>query len=154
MAIHLSVVGIFFGAELDLTQETSVRDVLNAAQAAAKNGKIPNVSDFGYRDDGKSALAFSATYIGPFKGRAIGNQYPAGEYYLGETSNSKPAYSVWQYYVLDANEKPVIVRPIAFLDDPRAKVPVGGKLIWRLVSILAEPNPAPRNAKPSLALTY
>lgn len=153
MGIHLSVVGIFFGADLPLTTDTSVRDVLNLAQAEAKAGKIENVSDFGYRDDGVSLIAFSATYPGKVTGRVIENEYEPGEYYLAEDSHSKPIRTVWQYYVIGPDEKPRVIRPIAFLCDPRAMVPVGGKLIWRLVSILSGPNPSPRDVKPGLALT-
>jgi hypothetical protein len=138
---------------LSLDKDTSVRDVLNTAQAEAKAGRINNVSDFGYRDDGASLIAFSATYTDKVKGRAVENTYDPGEYYLAEDSSAKPIRTVWQYYVVGPDERPIVRRPIAFLNDPRAIVPAGGKLIWRLVTILAGPNPSPRDVKRGLALT-
>ncbi len=72
--------------------------------------------------------------------------YPAGEYFLAEDLGAKPAYSVWQYYVLGADGKPII-RGVKFLDSPDATVPDGGTLIWRLVSILRGPN-----LKPAIAI--
>jgi hypothetical protein len=153
MGIHLSVVGIFFGADLPLTTDTSVRDVLNLAQAEAKAGKIENVSDFGYRDDGVSLIAFSATYNREVNGRVTKGKYQPGEYYLAEDSDACPIRTVWQYYVIGPDEKQRIFRPLVLLNNSEKIVPAGGKLIWRLVSILRVPNPAPGNVKPGLALT-
>ncbi len=155
MAITLNAVGIFFHAQLNaLKTDTQVLDVLKAAQAAAANGQIENVSASGFRTAGdvqQSLTELSATYINPFVGRAIHNHYPAGEYYLSEDTTTKPAYTVWQYYVLDANGLP-IQRGVKFLNDPTAIVPAGGTLTWRLVSILTGPNPSPNPVRQGMGL--
>ncbi len=143
MPIHLSVIGIFFGADLDIHKETSVRDVLNTAREAAEAGLIMNVSKFDYHDDGKAVFAFGATYKNKFQSKVLKNEYDPGEYYLADDSDAKPVRRVWQYYVSDKNGKPRINRPIAFLNDTRAVVPAGGTLTWRMVSILAGPHAAP-----------
>lgn len=146
MSISISVVGIFFGADLDLDSDTKVIDVLSAASAAAANGLIHNVTAFGYdlsKPPNTAATSFSSTYTDEFKGRGVGKTYPAGEYFLPEDLNALPAYKVWQYYVLNAEGISTTNGGVRYLDDPNAIVPVGGRLIWRLVSILGGPNSAP-----------
>ena len=142
MPIHLSVIGIFFAADLEIHKETSVRDVLNAAQTAAKAGAIKNVSNFIYHDDGAAVSAFGVTYKEKFQSKILKDYYDPGEYYLADNKDAKPVRSVWQYYVSDAKGKPHLNRPIAFLNDPRAVVPAGGTLTWRMVSILTGPHAA------------
>lgn len=150
MAIKVRVVGIFFKTALDIKGPISVLDVLNSASAAAKAGEIPNVSDFSFETTMppmQSALSFSATYTGTFHGnKEIGKLYQPGEYFLAEDLSATPAYQVWQYYVLDANDQP-FQTGIKFLDDPKSIVPDGGTLIWRLVSVLHDVNPRSRLAK-------
>jgi hypothetical protein len=149
MPIKLSVIGIFFGTDLPFETDTHVVDVLKAASSRASSGLIPNVSDFSFEITNPpkaSAISFSATYTGMVQGRAIGQKYPAGEYFLAEGLSARPAYNVWQYYVLNADQTPVS-RGVKFLDDPAAIVPAGGSLIWRLVSILPGPNPRSPMAK-------
>ncbi len=148
MPIQLSVVGIFFGATVQTTGTQKVIDVLAAAKTLAAAGGITNVSSFDYevtRPPNVSAVSFSATYTGPVHGRGVGYHYPPGEYFLAENLHTVPAYSVWQYYVLDGSGKPV-GGGVKFLDNPAAIVPDNGTLIWRLVSILSGPNPRPRIA--------
>lgn len=146
MTISIQVVGIFFGADLPLEGDQKVIDVMKTASDLARAGSIPNVKEFSYdvtQAPHASAISFTAVYTGEVKGRAIGLIYPPGEYFLAEDPSTKPAYSVWQYYVLNADKTPV-QRGVKFLDDPAAVVPAGGTLIWRLVSILVGPNPRPR----------
>jgi hypothetical protein len=153
MAIQLSVVGVFFGATVPTTGTQKVIDVLAAAKKLAAAGGIKNVSNFDYeitRPPNVSAISFCATYTGPFKGRGVGYHYSPGEYFLAENLHTTPAYSVWQYYVLNPDKTPVS-RGVKFLDNPDATVPDNGTLIWRLVSILSGPNPRPRVAVPRQA---
>lgn len=154
MAITIKVIGIFFEAKLELDKDTPVRAVLEAAYAAAKSGAIPNVKGFDFRVDehGHSLVAFRATYDSPFQGRKVAREYPGGEYYMAEDVSKTPAYSVWQYYVLDASGRSVTDGRVRFISDPEAIVPAGGSLVWRLVSILQGPNPAPRAVSNLLAI--
>ena len=150
MSIQMQVVGIFFRASLPLTSVTSVRDVLVTAQREAAAGSIPGVRSFDFRDDGKVLIAARAIYTAPVQGRATGRVYPPGEYYLAQNSSALPAYSQWQYYVLDENGRSTTDGGVRLLDSPKAVVPANGTLIWRLVNILAGPNPAPRSVISSL----
>ncbi len=151
MAIKLSVIGLFFEADLEMEGPQKVLDVLMEANRLAnlrkilRGGKPSNVSNFGYTLDvdhnGEiSATSFKATYIGSVNGRAVGGKYPAGVYELPGNPDAKPVKTVWQYYVLDADKKPYFSSPpVRFLGDPKAIVPENGCLIWRLVSILSGP---------------
>ena len=94
MPIHLSVIGIFFAADLEIHKETSVRDVLNAAQTAAKAGAIKNVSNFIYHDDGAAVSAFGVTYKEKFQSKILKDYYDPGEYYLADNKDAKPVRSV------------------------------------------------------------
>jgi hypothetical protein len=82
-------------------------------------------------------------------------------YYLEESSTGQAPYSIWQYYIFDANGR--VVGPqsdypidptnpgggtIYYFDSVGATVPEGGSLVWRLVAI---PN-APHSPSP-LALS-
>lgn len=152
MAITLQVVGIFFKADLDLPPDTNVLTVLKQASFLAGSGKIQNVSQFDFTlAESGGVSSFRVKYQNPFQGREVTppRTYPAGEYYLSENLNSSPSYNVWQYYVVDANGTNII-RGIKFPSDPAATVPGGGKLIWRLVNILAGPASAPAAAERAL----
>ncbi len=143
MTIKMQCVGIFFGATLPLDGPQRVLDVLEAARDAAGSGQLPNIAAFDFETTqapNQSLVSVAAAYTGPVKGRGIGGTYPAGEYSLTENLNARPAYAVWQYYLIDAAGMPVS-QGVKFLDDPAAIVPAGGTVIWRLVSILAGPNP-------------
>jgi hypothetical protein len=143
MTISVQCVGIFFGATLPLDGPQPVLGVLEAVRNAAGSGQLPNVAAFNFETTqapNQSLVSVAATYSGPVQGRGVGGSYPAGEYSLTESLNARPAYAVWQYYLLDAEGKPVS-RGVKFLDDPAAIVPADGTVIWRLVSILAGPNP-------------
>jgi hypothetical protein len=151
MAITLQVVGIFFNAEINVpsTGDTAL-NVLIAAQMQAGTKGIPNVSQFNFtrNADTGSLTSFRAKYEGEFKGRETNNSYPPGEYYLAENLNASPSYTVWQYYIIDANGKSISGNGIVYPQN--AQVPDGGKLIWRLVSILPGPTAAARAAERAL----
>jgi hypothetical protein len=134
---------MFFGATLELEGDHRGIDVLASANSLAAAGLIPNVAAFDYETShapNQALVSVSAIYKGPVHGRGPGGIYQPGEYSLTEDLNARPAYSVWQYYVLAADKTPV-VGGIRYLDNPAAIVPAGGTLTWRLVSILAGPNP-------------
>lgn len=148
MAITLRVVGIFFKAPIDLTGRldpngnASVQDILDAAIAQASSGSLNNVSFFSYSSVGGSVTALRAIYNEPFLGPISGNTYAPGDYYLPESLATSPAKTVWQYYVLDGNGTQ-LSSGFSPYNSGKQIVPDGGSLIWRLVSILNGPNPAP-----------
>lgn len=151
MTITVQVVGVFFKAELtELDADTQVLDVLNETKRAVANGLVPNVLDFGFRDDGRSLVSFQATYKESFTGRVTKHVYDPGQYFLTEDTTTKPAYTVWQYYIVNPDGTN-LSGGVRFLNDPTAMVPNGGKLIWRLVSILAEPSAVPKAISSSLS---
>ncbi len=145
MPVHLKVIGIFFGVKIELVGPVPVADVLAAGRDLVRKGGVRGVTEFAYeltQPPHVSAVSFTAVYNQPVHGRAIHLTYPPGEYYLAENTNTAPSYTVWQYYVLNADKTPV-ERGVKFLDDPAAVVPDGGTLIWRLVSILKTANGRP-----------
>lgn len=147
MSITLRIVGIFFRAEIDVDLNSSgdarVIEVLNAAGNAARQGKIPNISDFRFETSNspkQSLISFYVNHTNEFNSlNGFNITYDAGEYFLAEDLNARPAYNVWQYYVSNAEGIPIT--GVRFLDDPLAVVPDGGFLTWRLVSVLAKDNP-------------
>ena len=148
MTISLSVIGLFFCADLPLDRPCHVLKILNFTRANAAIGNIVlagragDVSgfDFTLSGNGRAVTSFSATYPLGVSGRAIGRYYPPGRYCLPQDLDARPAKTVWQYYVLNEDNTPVVPEPrVRFLDDPDAIVPAGGKLVWRLVSILTGP---------------
>lgn len=148
MAITLRVVGIFFKFPIDLTGRlnpngyASVQDVLDAAITQASSGAVNNVALFSYSSDGGSVTALRAIYNESFQGPISGNTYAPGDYYLSESLGAAPAKTVWQYYVLDGNGTQ-LSSGFSPYNSGIPIVPDGGSLIWRLVSILNGPNPAP-----------
>jgi len=147
MAITLSVVGIFFGATIPLEGDQPVLDVLNAASQMASNGQIPNCESFTFLPTGGTNVgisSFTAYYTAPFEGRAVGRHYADGEYFLPENLTSLPAITVWQYYTANPDGTRYSNGSVVYLNDPQAIVPTGGRLTWRLCSILAGPNPMPK----------
>jgi hypothetical protein len=151
MAITLQVVGIFFNAAIKVSPDgDTALNVLQAAQAQASAGDIPNVSQFNFtrNADTGSLSSFRAKYESEFNGRETKKAYPPGEYYLAENLNPGPSYTVWQYYIIDANGKSISGNGIVYPQN--AQVPDGGKLIWRLVTILSGPTAASRAAEKAL----
>ena len=153
MTISLRVVGIFYRTDVDLPGGGSVKDVLDAAQSQITAG-----TSFTYSavttNGTTSPNMFRAFYEASFKSGASGLQYPSGEYMLAEDLYSRPAYTVWQYYIFDSEGR-FINRDKGFIpfDDPvKAKVEDGQAVTWRLVSVLAPPD-RPGAARLERALT-
>jgi len=140
MAITLQVVGIFFNRLVQITGPATVKQVMDAARQQAASKEFPGVGAFAYTDYGGSVSAIGAIYTEKFQSRILGNYYDPGVYYIAEDLNVRPAYTVWQYYRLDQNGIQIdpMGKPVPY-GDPAALVPDGGKVIWRLCSILAGP---------------
>lgn len=136
MSISLRIVGIFYSNTVTLPNGSgSVRDVIDAAVANPGNGvkfsytnvQLGSMNSPGY---------FSATFDNPFTSPISGLPYPAGTYELQESLTSRPSYTVWQYYIMDAENR--------FVNDGFGAVPYdmaqvadGQKVVWRLLNILA-----------------
>ena len=95
--------------------------------------------------------AFKAAYPDPIKSVTSGKIYPAGTYFLQESSSGQFP-SVWQCYIFDAASRVVgpnnnvHVAPtnpgggtINYFSSSSALVPDGGSLVWRLVAIPTGP---------------
>ncbi len=159
MSINLSVVGVFFGKNLPkLVADTPVLKVLEEAKRAASAGELSTTVnpgqgqsadvdgfDFGLTSNPMklAVKSFKIKYGHAIIGREVNTHYPAETYFLEENLTAKPAYRVWQYYVLNPNGTSATNSKVRFLNDPSAVVPVGGSLIWRLVSVLSGPNHPP-----------
>ncbi len=146
MPITLRVVGIFYAAEIDLKGDVTPKQVLDAAEAAPGD----RASAFKYTDCESSTgflsvTGFSATYTKTIESLASKNTYDPGVYSLYENLNSSPSYTVWQYYIADAEGRPKRSdKEFLSFANPKSLVPANGFLTWRLVSILRGNNPPAR----------
>ena len=157
MSVSLRIVGNFYHQDdIPHHEGMTVANVLEYASANPVQSDTLKASRFAYEvgrltigpDAGKPSIrAFYAEYSEPFKSVTSGLPYDAGGYYLPENLYSQPAYTVWQFYVFTARLQeggatylPNETRIDSFVD---AKVPDGGFVIWRLVSVLSGPNSLP-----------
>lgn len=169
MPIKLRVVGILYNNVVELSGDSTVRQVLDAAVAspgpAAAFGYTSAAAPSGFNGT-LSVSAFYALYANPVVSVTSGHIYPAGEYYLDESASGPNSTSIWQYYIFDANGDvvgPKNTRPsdptnpgggkIVYYDSTSAIVPAGGSLVWRLVAIPTKPNAPSPIARSRLTLT-
>jgi hypothetical protein len=169
MPIKLRIVGILYNTDVDLSGDSSVQQVLDAAVASPGPAAA-----FGYTSapapSGSvgtlSVSAFYAQYANPVVSVTSGHTYPAGEYYLDESASGPNSTSIWQSYIFDANGDvvgPNNARPsdptnpgggtIVYYDSASAIVPAGGSLVWRLVAIPTKPNAPSPIARSRLTIT-
>jgi hypothetical protein len=153
MPIKLRVVGILYNNIVNLSGGSTVQQVLDAAVA----NPGPQASGFGYIPTGPqgrtSVQAFKVRYPKPIKSVTSGRMYPAGIYFLQESSAPQGPQNVWQYYIYDSEGR--VVGPnnnvhvdptnpgggtINYFGSASAIVPDGGSLVWRLVAIPTGPN--------------
>lgn len=143
--ITLRVVGIFYNTTVDLGEMGgTVKEVLDAATNAVTTGDTFSYVATPRTDGFSSPESFKAFYQSGFT-RGTGpsiRTYDAGTYELKESfsaENPDPAaesYSVWQYYILDDEKKLLTIDQVFVpFDAPEARVPAGGMVIWRLVTI-------------------
>lgn len=146
MDVNLQVVGIFYNVNLSMPDSgATVKDLMDAAQATpnpagSKNG----ASAFSYTPHSingapDTMYGMSATYESDFSSRVLENVYPAGTYALNESfdpGSSANKYSVWQYYMFDADGKFVNTTNEA---QPFSTQSLDGiaRVSWRLVTILS-----------------
>ncbi|MEL6567354.1 MAG: hypothetical protein AAFQ22_02975 [Pseudomonadota bacterium] len=161
MAIKLRVVGIFFSkADIEITKSPmSVKDVLDQAVSSPP----PNTA-FSYgaisKQGRESPSVFSAKYKSRRESQSSKRGYPAGEYVLAEDLISRPAYSVWQFYLFEPGldgglgapinpaSRQIVVDPNAtpgsrFAEYGNTEVKDNETVIWRLINVLAEKTELP-----------
>jgi hypothetical protein len=150
MDIQLQVVGIFYNVKLTIPETgQTVKDVMDAAIAnpGGIGGSVNGAAAFNYGThlDSPGAVAtmslISATYANQFQSRVLGNFYDPGLYALKESFDPqvpKNQYTVWQYYLFDADGKFVKGDPAEESFVTRSVEGVS-RVTWRLVSILGGP---------------
>lgn len=149
MQVNLQVVGLFYNVELNMPDTgQTVKDLMDAATATPDpTGSMNGAAKFNYSThiDSPGAaptmLGITAMYDGPFKSRVLEKHYPAGTYSLTETfdpASGSKSYSVWQYYIFDANDqyKNPTNSAISFTEQSLDGIT---RVVWRLVTILGEP---------------
>jgi hypothetical protein len=106
MSIKLRVVGILYNNIVTLPSGSgTVKQVLDAARGQSGPGRY-----FGYvasatnpnQPEAISVTAIAARYANPVTSVTSGKIYPAGLYYLAETSAGNSQLSIWQYYIFDS----------------------------------------------------
>ena len=165
MDINLQIVGIFYNSTVTVTTASpTVKTLLDAAISTPSTPNDRNeASRFSYTINATPgganfASSFLAVYDAPVKSRVLGNgtTYPAGEYFLDEQLSARPAYTVWQYYLFDAEGRYLNEYGKATPFDQQALtgVPLAigsghadvARVTWRLVTILGQPTtPASTN---------
>lgn len=151
MAISLRIVGIFYNrSDIPDNGAQTVKDVLDYAVANPAAPGLPSsnfkyitgVSEPGALGRKPSVTAFFSEYEAEVISPTSQLPYAPGEYFLPESLVENPSYEVWQFYVFDPDGVPILPDPriSSFVDVP---VPDGGRVVWRLVKILASPNTVP-----------
>jgi hypothetical protein len=164
--IKFRVVGLYFGAKKGITGEVSidsndlpeggtndsVRDIMRVVSTNAKNGSYNGVAQFTFGSTTHGSLSTVSVLY---------NQEPrphlsTGSYGLTESFRSDehmPNYTVWQYYIYDANLEQVNFQESSF-PDFTVKNPFGVDwtsqdytVVWRLVSITQAPTKIPKESK-------
>lgn len=138
MAISLRVVGIFYRNTIDLgVASMSVKDLIDASVADPGAGVA-----FSYHNiivNGiNSPSYFSATYENSFVSPLSGLTYDPGTYELQEVLTDRPSYTVWQYYIMDADGR-FVNNGLGLVPYDQARVLDGQSVVWRLLTILAQP---------------
>lgn len=142
MAITLRVVGIFYSASVDLgSGGGSVKDVLTTAMndpSKTTPAQAGATLDVGFSDTTTgSPSSISATFPNAFTTPIEGRNYSAGTYAMSEMLDLTPIYSVWQYYLFDANNT-YLNRGKGAVSPSDAHVADGQSVVLRLVSIHAD----------------
>ena len=142
MKVELRVVGIFYNTTVNVEAGSTVKDVLVAAQNQTTAG-----TTFSYvpvlKDGVESPASFRAFYEAGFT-RGSGpkmRSYASGTYELGENlEGTNESYTVWQYYILKPGNELINVSQkfVPYDDKTEAVVFGGGRVIWRLVTVLKD----------------
>lgn len=146
MAISLRVVGIFYRNTVDLgVGSMSVRDLVDASVSDPGAGVAFSYSNT-IINGINSPSYFSATYQNSFVSSLSGLTYDPGTYELQEVLTTRPSYTVWQYYIMDAEGR-FVNNGAGLVPYDQATVLDGQSVVWRLLTILAQPSvQAPRFA--------
>lgn len=142
MAITLRIVGVFYRAEIDLgAAGGTVKDVMDAAMQNDPSIVTPFYPGSSLAitvPDTKtgSPESFSATFTQDFVTPVVGTKYHKGTYEMSEQVTQVPIYSVWQYYLFDANNV-YLNRGKGAIFPVDAKIADGQSLVFRLVNIHA-----------------
>lgn len=151
MPITLRIVGIFYNrSDIPDKGQQKVKDVLDyavenpgAPGLPSSNFKyISGVTEPGALGRKPSVTAFFSQYDSEVTSPTSKLPYEPGEYFLSESLVGNPNYEVWQFYIFGADGVPILPNPriSSFVD---VDVPDGGRVVWRLVRILAAPNRVP-----------
>ncbi len=164
MDINLQIVGIFYNSTVTVTTASpTVKTLLDAAVSTPSGCDDRNpASRFAYTINATPggpnfASSFLAVYDAPVKSRVLTTTYPAGEYFLDEQLSTRPAYTVWQYYLFDAEGRYLneYGKATPFDQQTLTGVPLAigsghadvARVTWRLVTVLGQPTtPASTNA--------
>lgn len=151
MPITLRIVGIFYNrSDIPDRGQQKVKDVLDYAVENPSAPCLPSnnfkyitgVTEPGALGRKPSVTAFFSNYESEVTSPTSQLPYAPGEYFLSESLVGNPSYEVWQFYIFGADGVPILPNPriSSFVD---VDVPDGGRVVWRLVKILAAPNRVP-----------
>lgn len=143
--VTVEVVGIYFRKEVELPKsrkKRTVKDIMDLT--ISQYGSSATVGGLDYMTDGRTNPMSVIRHNFPGGVTRSGYVRMAGIYELREDRSNPPAVQAWQYYVLDEeNDRVSATYPgegFSSFVDAEFDFADKWKLIWRLVTILKEPN--------------
>ena len=145
-AVTLEIVGVYFRKDVELPKKGgksyTVKEILDLAIDQYGNATTPGGIDY-MTDGGSNPMSIIRHFFGGGTSRGD-KQRMAGIYELREDRSRDPLIQAWQYYVLDDNnERRSATYPgegFESFENAKFDFADGWKLIWRLVTVLREPN--------------
>ncbi|MEO0590330.1 MAG: hypothetical protein AAFZ11_07180, partial [Pseudomonadota bacterium] len=140
MKVNLSIVGFYFGIDVEVNKGATIADVMIAAEAQSR-GKD---AEFHFTPTPTGTLSnVTILHRKEAKSRNSKRTYPKGIYSLTDDAATGNPSLVWQYYLFDAGDERREKRgsEVPFQKNT-TKLNDGDKVIWRAVAICTGPTTA------------
>ncbi|MDA5555364.1 hypothetical protein [Shimia sp. MMG029] len=138
MTVNLSIVGMYFQMNVDVSPGSTISEVMHAAQTQSLGAD----QQFSFTTSPGGFLS-NVTVIHRVEAQSSnsGNTYCAGVYSLTDDETVGNPQLVWQYYLFDSQNQRKEPRgsELAFLKN-QTPLNAGDQVIWRAVAIFNGPN--------------
>lgn len=137
MKIKLSIVGFYFGIEVNVPKGSTISDVMIAAVEKSRGTD----KEFTYSPTPYGSLS-NVTVIHKTEAESRNSKrtYPKGVYSYTDDANYGNPSLVWQYYIFNKNDERREDRGSEIpYEKNKTKLHDGDKIIWRLVGICTGP---------------
>lgn len=137
MKIKLSIVGFYFGIEVDLSKGATIYEAMVAAVEKSRGSN----KEFTFTPTPYGTLSnVTVVHHTEAKSRNSNRHYPPGVYsFTDDASYGNPSL-VWQYYIFSGDDERREPRgsEVPFRNN-KTKLKDGDQIIWRLVAICTGP---------------